>query len=274
MIPGPVNPSVASEAGLRPSPKAGVEPGPDGDGRSFEDLLAAMLAPGAAPAAEADAAAPETAGAVFERLDAAEIFNETGLFRGAAPLSAEGVATRVEANAPRRAAPPEISAEAALQLALSPSTGTAPASPETPTGAQQTAARQAELSGGAVPTSASTRAASRASMSLRGQPASLPQQPARSVAAERMAASAARRPQAAAMLVQAWLAKGGSTSAQVTVQAVEGGISLVARADRLSREERDRLRAEIGELLARHGLAATGIVLNGEAWPAPEGGKD
>jgi hypothetical protein len=52
---------------------------------------------------------------------------------------------------------------------------------------------------------------------------------------------------------------------------VEGGISLVARADKLSREERDRLRVEIGELLARHGLAAADIMLNGAAWPAPQG---
>jgi hypothetical protein len=45
----------------------------------------------------------------------------------------------------------------------------------------------------------------------------------------------------------------------------------VARADKLSREERDKLRIEIGELLARHGLTAADIMLNGEAGPSPKG---
>jgi len=87
----------------------------------------------------------------------------------------------------------------------------------------------------------------------------------------RESVGAGRVSRAAAMLVQAYLAKGGSAAAQVSVQAVEGGISLVARADRLSREDRDRLRVEIGELLARHGLVAAEIMLNGEPGRSPQG---
>lgn len=77
-------------------------------------------------------------------------------------------------------------------------------------------------------------------------------------------AAAQRR---AVRLVQEFLESGSASTAQVTVQAAEQGISLFARVERLSREERSRLRAEIAGLLARHGFAASEIRLNGEAGP-------
>lgn len=67
-----------------------------------------------------------------------------------------------------------------------------------------------------------------------------------------------------ARLVQNLLEAAGRTNTQVIVQAAEGGISLSARVDKLSRDERDRLRAEIIELLGRHGFAAGEIRLNGQ----------
>jgi hypothetical protein len=76
------------------------------------------------------------------------------------------------------------------------------------------------------------------------------------------------------MVAQLVAARGAAAAAQVSVQAVEGGINVNARVDRLSREERDRLREEIGALLASHGFGSAQIWLNGEAWPLPQGKDD
>lgn len=268
MTPGPIAPRVHVDPGPRSLQQADGEPGRSDEGRSFEDLLQAMLAPGV----QSDSAAPRTPEAVFERLDAAQIFNETGLFRGAAPLTKEDTLAG-GARTPAAPARPEISTEAALQLSLAPSPG-AGAGADAPPAGPAPAARQIALTGGSAPSGASrptSRAALREAISLRGQPESTPQNPVRTPEAGRESAAPGRMSRAAAMLVQAYLAKGGSAAAQVSVQAVEGGISLVARADKLSREERDKLRIEIGELLARHGLAAAEIMLNGEAGPSPQG---
>lgn len=265
MIPGPIAPRVHVEPGPR-SQQADGEPGRSEEGRSFEDLLQAMLAPGS----QSESAAPTKPEAVFERLDAARVFNETGLFRGAAPLMNEAALTGGTGE-PGTPAPPEISAEAALQLSLAPSPATGA---EAPAADPAIATRQIALtqgsapSGGAPPTS---RAALRQAASLRGQPVATPRNPTPTPEAGHEAAGVGRMSRAAVMLVQAHLAKGGSAAAQVSVQAVEGGISLIARADKLSREERAKLRIEIGELLARHGLAAAEIMLNGEAGPSSQG---
>ena len=69
-------------------------------------------------------------------------------------------------------------------------------------------------------------------------------------------------------LVQEYLEAGGASMAQVTLQAGEQGISLFARVERLSRDERSRLRAEIAQLLAQQGFVAHDIRLNGDAGPA------
>ncbi len=289
MTPGPIAPRVPVDPGPQSLRMAEGEPGRSDERPSFADLLQAMLAPAAAPVATPGASDPETPAAVFERLDAARVFNETGLFRGAAPL-AEQVAA--EAGPPPDSGAPaladtgagrplvhgapvrrEISAEAALQLSLAPAPGTAPAAPEGEAPGQATAARQMDLAGGSLPPNATpmSREAIQGTRSLRGQPVAAPQPQAETPEAARPSAAAGRRSETAAMLLQAHLAKGGSTAAQVSVQAVEGGVSLVARADKLSREERDKLRIEIGELLARHGLTAAQIMVNGEAWLSPQG---
>jgi len=270
MTPSPIAPRVPTDSGLRSRQQADGEPGRMEEGRSFEDLLQAMLAPGA----RMDSAAPKASETVFERLDAAEVFNETGLFRGPAPLEAAGAPGAGEGRAPGAPARPTISAEAALQLSLTPTPGTGP---DAPPADPATAARQIALAGGSAPTGASrptSRAALRTSVSLRGQPVPAPHNPLRTPEATRESAAAGRMSRAAAMLVQAYLAAGRSRGAQVSVQAMEGGISLVARAEKLTREERDKLRIEIGELLARHGLTAGEIMINGEALSSPHGRND
>jgi hypothetical protein len=280
MIPGPVtghvpvDPGAAQRQLTEPVGDAGAD-----SGTSFADLLAAMLAPGA-PGAQLQAPVAEEA--VLGRLDAAEMFNETGLFRGAAPLPSHGaipaglsVAAAVS-EAPAATPVPDFQSDPrALPASLDPA--------ETVSGV--TAAAGAG-EGGAAPASVGPAGgASKASHgvmpSLHGQPVSLSAVPGQGAPAE---PGAAAGPDAAgggrvsartaAIVAQLLAVRAGAAAAQVSVQAVEGGISVMARVDRLSREERDRLRGEIGELLARHGFANADIVLNGEAWPRPKGEEE
>jgi hypothetical protein len=75
--------------------------------------------------------------------------------------------------------------------------------------------------------------------------------------AEEAQASARRERRAAA----------STANSSLTVHSGGEGISLIARADRLSREEQLRLKSAIAALLARHGLVARRIVLNGQLQP-------
>lgn len=270
MIPGPVSGHVPVDPGAaqRQPADSGGEPGADA-GTSFADLLAAMLAPGAAGDPLQTPVGEE---AVFERLDSAEMFNETGLFRGAAPLPSQG-GILGEAAAAAGTAVSAPTSGPGLKFDLQPLSQGLDADAAVP-GAAATAAGPADDGGTPVSIRASG-AASKASHgalpSLHGQPVALSASPARSAAAGRDPATGGRiPPRTSAMVAQLLAAKAGAAAAQVSVQAVEGGISVMARVDRLSREERDRLRGEIGELLARHGFASADIMLNGEAWPRPQ----
>jgi hypothetical protein len=62
-------------------------------------------------------------------------------------------------------------------------------------------------------------------------------------------------------------AESGATVAQLALRAGGDGIVLIARAQRLNREEQLRLRIAIDALLVRHGLSAREIVINGENQP-------
>jgi len=278
MIPGPVagrtpvDPGAAQRQLTEPVTESAES------GSSFADLLAAMLSPGAMNA-QLQASVPAAQEAVFERLDAAEIFNETGLFRGAAPLPA---AVEQGVTAAEPAPPPgPVTAGPDPQTDLRTAMSSASAASQAPDSPAWAAAGQAESDAAPAPASATaaagggSRTAARAGATLHGQPAAVPAGSPQSGEVVPEAVAGGRSPaRTAAMLVQAYLAKSGSLPAQLSIQAVEGGISLVARADKLTREERDRLRLEIGELLARHGFAVAGMILNGEAWPLPQGRDD
>ncbi|HEX8263073.1 MAG TPA: hypothetical protein VF547_09390 [Allosphingosinicella sp.] len=263
----PVDPGLAQ----RQPGEAASESGEGG--ASFADLLAAMLAPGAAPLAEPGTAAPGTPEAVFDRLDSAEIFNEAGLFRGAAPLAAASLDPGL-GRLPGTPSP-SLPSDAALEVEPSALAGPGPVPADAEPGPASSSARfvlDAALTGspGAGP-AASAAGAAGSAPAPRGHPAPAPM--ASSQAPETAPAGSADPVRAssrrAVMLVQAHLAKAASTSAQVSAQAVEAGISLVVRADKLGREERDRLRVEIAELLLSHGFAMAEMTLNGEAWPVP-----
>jgi hypothetical protein len=55
-----------------------------------------------------------------------------------------------------------------------------------------------------------------------------------------------------------------AASMNAQVQAVEHGLSVVARLDQLGREEQSRLRDRIAATLSRHGFIGRGIILNGD----------
>jgi hypothetical protein len=259
----PIDPGAAQ----RQLTEAPGEPAAD-SGTSFADLLAAMLAPGA-PAGQLQPPVAEEA--VFERLDAAEMFNETGLFRGAAPLPALGAAPGDAAASPAvPVATVAVRLNSDLQ-ALPPGLDPAAHAAGVPASAAGLAGTASgPVSGAAV---AGAKAAQGATPSIHGQPVAVSATPAQAAAAGPEAAGpgAGRvSPRTATALAQLLAARTGAAAAQVSVHAVEGGISVMARVDKLSREERDRLRAEIGELLALHGYAGADIILNGEAWPLPQ----
>jgi len=58
--------------------------------------------------------------------------------------------------------------------------------------------------------------------------------------------------------------QGHAAEVQLTLEAGEVGLRLIARAQQLSREQKDRLRADIEALLSRYGLATLEVRLNGE----------
>ncbi|MDQ4087966.1 MAG: hypothetical protein M3177_08175, partial [Pseudomonadota bacterium] len=59
-------------------------------------------------------------------------------------------------------------------------------------------------------------------------------------------------------------AAGAATATQVSLQTAGAEASLVARVNGLTREEKAKLRAELLELLSRHGFGAATLRLNGE----------
>jgi hypothetical protein len=259
MIPRLINGS----AGLQPeAPRpAGGEAAAEnaGQGQSFADLLSAMLAP--------EPPVPPAEAAVFDKLDGAEVFNETGLFRGAAPLAAMAF-RRDSAALPEggKRSPAQEYVPAPGSVLAPPSVLLSALPPETVTGAAASAGLASLAKPGRPEAQPMRKVAS-----VPGPGLSPPSAVARK--AEPGSSRQGLRP-AAARLVQEHLARGGSAAAQVSVQAVEAGLSLAVRADRLSREQRERLRVEIGDLLARHGFTAAEIMLNGEAEPRPQGRKD
>lgn len=271
MIPGPVRGHVPVDPGgaQRPPTETAAEAAAD-SGTSFADLLAAMLSPGA----QLQAPAPGAAEAVFDRLDSAEMFNEAGLFRGAAPLlSAEAAQADAVACPAAVAAAPRTGLQADLDalasLGVDPATGALDGSAKA---LGPIATRSGGVAGSGAAGTALKPVHGGSTPSLPGAASAAPGTGAQSASAGPEAAGGARESsRAAASVAQIMSARTGAAAAQVSVQVAEGGISVLARVDKLSREERDRLRADISELLARHGFAGAEIFLNGEAWPLPQG---
>ncbi len=63
--------------------------------------------------------------------------------------------------------------------------------------------------------------------------------------------------------------RAASVNVQVRLEPTGDALNLSARTDKLTREQRERLRAGIARLLAEHGFAAGEIRLNGEPAPPP-----
>lgn len=188
---------------------------------------------------------------------AAEMFNEDGLFAGVSPEPAQLAVT------PPQSTHLQPSAEAQAELE-------APRPPERGFGAENHFTRLANGDGSAEA----------------APPAHLLGQPRRSVSAQAAAPVVGRpvsprstqEPTAVSAPAKvrraATVPQGPAAAVQLALQAGPDGIALVARALRLDREEELELRSAIDALLARHGLRAGIITINGESGPSAgfEGG--
>jgi hypothetical protein len=259
-----------------PGPAKPGQAGGLSEGEPFADMLAAMLnnGQGGGFLGARQSGSDETVAAPVSQL--AEMFNEHGLFVGAVAsgslASAPAPATETDPSPGESGTGPDRPSgdrapEDHVRHQLPPPAAeegfaTTPGLPAT-SGSAGSGAHFAAGGRAARPQPVSMMHGAEPVRTLAGpvrQPASFaPSEPAQG------AAPAGARQQRAARLVQDFLHAAGSTAAQVTLQAVEGEVSLSARIERLSREERSRLRAGIIELLGRHGFAAGEIRLNGEA---------
>lgn len=266
----PVHRATVPDAEARPLRREQEEARQGGD--TFADILAA-LASGHGDASSflgAQTIADGKQPAEPSR-QVAEIFNENGLLRGVT-ASGEGMAGAPLLGAEAR---PVAGANAAVRnaaIARGPVSAPVPAAiepearPTTP---------HAEAVGGAG-----------AAARITGQPAAARVRPAPPVflglvprlssplgateqkvftAAPGQDARAAQRsaPSRLKAALHEYLRQRGSSNAQVSIQAGEEGLAVVARLEKLSREERVRLRSGIVDLLGRHGISAAHIWLNG-----------
>jgi hypothetical protein len=197
----------------------------------------------------------------------AEMFNEHGLFLGATADEAATVGPQpVVATGRERTKgdgkglgprPPGAARIGSLPQLLTAQPGPSSVGySEVPDGRHESAAAPTRVE----PRSGPMRAGSQAKqgLSLAGRIASPPER----MSAEAEAGSLEPVPEGGPF--NELVREGGATAAQLLVQAAEGEVNLFARVERLSREERARLRIAIEHLLASHGFAAGEIRLGGD----------
>jgi hypothetical protein len=186
---------------------------------------------------------------------AAHMFNETGLFGRAVDDPGPGQA------APETAAPrPGVAVQdaAAVPAACGAEAGTAASEPAVALRPVARTGREAPAPG--APWAGANVHAAPASAA---RSTAMGQAPIRTKSLQ--AAPAERRP--ARRPVEEARRERSASAARLALQPGADGLAVVARAERLSREEQIRLRVAIEALLARHGLAARRVTINGEAEP-------
>lgn len=199
------------------------------------------------------------------RTDAAERFNEHGLFgRAHQWLTARSLGSPLR-TAPPGAAPADLSASLEGRLP--------------PTGSDQSAARACATAAQRAERTTQPQTSADAASARSAPPSSLAPPPA--MASVRgcdnpvRPADRAERHAARPRLADSRSARAGAADAiRLTAQAGSEGLRLVARVQGISGGERLRLRAAIEALLARSGLSAREIVINGESGPASGSGGE
>jgi hypothetical protein len=256
MIPPGLPPLADRSAGAKLSPPT-LTDSPSGDigAGSFADLLARLALAAAAQSPTIPAAGATEAVSVFDSLTSAERFNERGLFDGAAPLNPTAPDPfGVGFEMPRKAA--QLPAENG-----SPAPDPArdwPAKALSVTGSLAHGEDHRTVSAAPAPAAAPSRAA-RAPVggTVPASPASATVEPLRQFDAQKpVSAGRILRPQPQSP-------PPSTTPAQVSVQVTESGLRLVVRVEKLSREQRESLHAEIVEIVARHGFVGADILING-----------
>lgn len=254
-----------------PAPRREPGGGRTAAGDAFAELLASLGGTGD-PASFLGQQPSLGSGAQGRGKDVAEMFNEHGLLHGTVPAIAAELAPGADAAAKAEMA--QISAERRRPLDRPPAPALAPVVPA-PTNDAPAPAPGAEKAALAAPTGPARQqtiaapGSPRAARSARAAPEALLQvaKPAPPVARDE-AAKVRDNPRQAGparfgALLEAQLRQRGAVNAQVLLQAAEQGVSVTVRSGKLSGDERAKLRAEIQELLAQHGISASEIRLNG-----------
>lgn len=250
-------------------------PGSDagGENEDFAQLLAALLGTAAGPDLAPPTSPLELAVDADPPAPSADMFNGPGFFQGLRAGAQEAPA------APSPGPEAEARAEAEAQAPL---TGPLAALPDAGSSLHPAAGPQAawylDAAPGAVATPMSTHGRAAAVQGRQAAPAATPAKAGHHTAApsaeepgqgEGQVADPSEGPEAAPPRAPPRTATGGGAlETLLTLQAAEREVSLTARLERLSREERERLRSEIVQLLAAYGFSAGEIRLNGRAGPA------
>ena len=250
--PSPISTGERSDAG---SSQEG------GFGASFGDLLAAMLA-ARAPAGEFLKPAPDVPhdpGA--RKRPAAEMFNEHGFMDGPVRTGV-GPVDKSERSSSHRASVGQAAAAATSAPAHDATPAAVGAAAEPWTASMPPASRVAQA---AVAIHSASVAAREGAASFRTwTPVVEAAQPKVADADPHVDEVQAETPERLLEDVEEYLRGGSAVDAQLSLEAGEEGLRLLARVGRLGREDRERLRGDIARLLTSHGYAAAEIRLNGD----------
>lgn len=191
----------------------------------------------------------------------ADVFNEHGFFQGARVDAAVTPPVSVEPRA-ARVAPPSVGTETGVQdglQALAPTEGFFALVDAEAQGFGQAdipVVGRVGLSAKAVPAFVSAAAHE---TEERG---AVRQQQVAGADTLSSTRAASHRSRLWALVSRQFAREGATLNPQISVQAVEHGLRVVARLDELGREERMRLRDRIAGLLSRHGFVAREIDVN------------
>lgn len=242
----------------------------------FEDLLAAMLREAGDFLGRGNAESELDA---IGAREVAELFNELGFFPGQSPDAKCEVGAALAPCAPPDTAQPGTPGrtgavgEAGAPAQLS-EPSVALVEPRDENGLTSVAARPDAVARAPGPGAAAHIPKPRTSVPATAR---APQPPPAAFAqpgAPDEAPAGARQGAAVSRPPRDRTAPGAAADVQLTLATASAEVSLAARLQALSRDERVRLRTEIIQLLVRHGFGAGSLSINGESGRfGPQGGK-
>jgi len=251
-----LNPFVAPPSPPVPVPVP-VVPGNGTVSTRFGDLLRDLHPQRDPMAFLGDAVSPALDEPPQAKADA-DIFNEHGLFQGAMPVGA--IAGLPDAaQSPVQGASLSIDDTVGGEQVAAPTVDALNFNPTYAAGSSRTAGSEQRHPGGKV-----EQTVPRSKAQASGTATAIPQVPqGREDGTGPVARATSVRSRLWAALSRQTAEEGAALNPQISVQAVEHGLRVVARLDELDRQERVRLRDRIAGMLSRHGLVARDIDIAG-----------